>query len=153
VRFDVARPKRDSIAVAHDFASLEGENMAIRDEKTGTDEILRDARFHCAALIADPQTSALSEPLKKDIAALKHRRSVHDEKQDARTDALAVLLRTDFDLDERLRIVELEALADAGKNREHAGYRAAFPRGLSTLIALRGEDESRETKVLIGALR
>lgn len=39
--------------------------MSIRDERTSTQELLRDARYHIAAVTADPRAQHLADPAKK----------------------------------------------------------------------------------------
>lgn len=127
--------------------------MPIRDERTSTDEILRDSRFHRASLASDPRTTHLVSVLQTAETKLRQAAGRHDEKDDQRTDALALLLRTDFELDEKLRLLELAVLGAVGKDRAHTGYQALFPRGLSALLALRGDDEAREVAALVGKLK
>ncbi|MBI3723837.1 hypothetical protein HY251_07790 [bacterium] len=122
--------------------------MAIRGEETSTGEILRDARFHAAALEQNPKTKGLAGSVKEGRGALKKARDVSEDKEDARTDALAVLLRTDFELDEKVRTVELEALGAVSRNRDDPRYKEVFTKGLTALVAMRGEDEAREVRAL-----
>ena len=126
--------------------------MAIRDESSSTTELLRDSRYHRAALTSDPQTVDLAAPVKKVAALLKSRRDEHDEAEDLRAEHLAILIRTDLELDEKLRVVELETLAAVGKNRQDPRYQATFSRGLSYVIALRGTDEALEVRAIHKAL-
>lgn len=127
--------------------------MAIRDERTSTAEILRDSRFHRAALAADPRTAQLAAGLGAAEAKLRKAAGDHDERDNLRTDALAVLLRTDFELDEKLRLCELAVLAAVNKNREELGYKAVFPRGLSAVLVLRGEEAAKKVVTLAGNLK
>lgn len=123
------------------------------DERAGTEEILRDARYHKAALAADPRTTHLADRLRKPYTQLKVTRAAADEKEEARVEGLARLLRSDFELDERLRLLELDVLRDTKKNRSDPRYKAIFPRGLSGLLAMRGEEQSREVEALTKQLR
>ncbi|MSP63285.1 MAG: hypothetical protein EXR72_23670 [Myxococcales bacterium] len=126
--------------------------MAIRDGTSSTTELLRDSRYHRAALTSDPKTVDLAAAVQKAATALKTRRDEHDEREDVRAEFLAVLVRTDFELDEKLRVVELETQAAVGKNREDPRYVATFHRGLSYVIALRGEDVALEVGAINKAL-
>ncbi len=123
--------------------------MAIRDESTSTVQILRDARFHMAAVTADPNTLHLAEPVVGLRKTLKTKRNTAEDAEEVRIEKLAVLLRADYDLDWKLRRVELDLLGQVKKNREAELYRALLPKGLTALIALRGEEEAREVRALI----
>jgi hypothetical protein len=127
--------------------------MAIRDERSGSEEILRDARFHRAALAGDPTTMHLAERVTPGIEALRAARAATDSREDSRLDALAALVRADFELDDRCRHAELEVLGFVNKDRSHAVYRACFPNGLSPLIAGRGREQANAVKTLVEALR
>jgi hypothetical protein len=127
--------------------------MAIRDERSGTDEILRDARFHRAALQGDPATEHLVERTAAAIEAMRTARAATDAREDARLDALAALVRADFELDDRCRTVELDVMAVVSKDRKSPVYRACFPRGLSDLVAGRGSAQAASVRTLVEALR
>jgi hypothetical protein len=127
--------------------------MSIRDESTSSNEILRDARFHRAALHSDSEAKHLVDAVAKSMDALKKRRNASEDAEEQRIDALAALLRVDFDLDEQIRGLELEVLGAVSKNRADAGYKAIFPRGLSSLVGLRGEDEAREVRAMLPKLK
>ncbi len=127
--------------------------MSIRTEGTSTNEILRDARFHYAAVESDSNARSLGDAVAQDIAALKGKRNASEDAEEQRLAALAALLRSDFDLDAALRATELEVLGAVAKNRAAAQYKAVFPQGLSALIRLRGADEAREVRASIGKLK
>jgi hypothetical protein len=127
--------------------------MSITDQRGGTDEVLRDARYHRAALAGNPRTTLIADRLRKPATQLKAARTVADEKDEARVEALARLLRVDFELDEKLRFVELEVLREVRKNRNDPRYKAVFPRGLSLVLALRGEEGAREIDALTKQLK
>jgi hypothetical protein len=127
--------------------------MGIRDERTATNEILRDARYHQAAVMADPGTAHLAKTIRDAREALKKARELREEADELRTEKLAVLLRTDYDLDEQLALAELALLAHVKKDRAAPAYRAVFPKGLSPIVGLRGEEEAREVKALLAPLK
>jgi hypothetical protein len=127
--------------------------MAIPRETTGTDEVLRDARFHIASLQAHPRATSLVDAVRTVAADLKERRNAAEQKEEARVDALARLLRTDYELDDGLRQLQLDVLGAVNKNRADVKYRAVFPRGLSAIVVLRGAAEAREVGRLCEELR
>ena len=61
-------------------------------------------------------------------------------------------MRKDFDLDELTRVVELAVLGAVGKDRATSAYRAAFPRGLSALVGLRGKAQKAAERAAKTAL-
>lgn len=127
--------------------------MSIRDESTSTNEILRDARFHRAALMASAETRDLADGVSKAMDEVKKRRNASEDAEEKRVDSLAQLIRVDFDLDDELRGMELEVLAAVSKNRSDAGYKAVFPKGLSALVGLRGDEEAREVRAVVPKLK
>jgi len=127
--------------------------MSIRDESSSTNEILRDARFHRAALVSDPGASHLESSITKDMDALKKRRNASEEAEEKRIEALANLLRVDFDLDEQIRATEVEVFGAVSKNHADPAYKAVFPKGLSAIVGLRGEDEAREVRAVLPKLK
>jgi hypothetical protein len=126
--------------------------MAISTARRSTDHILADARYNRASLTADPKAEHLGPALKAAEEALRLAQRNTESKEDERTEKLALLLRTDFELDDRTRTVQLEVLLATGKDRSSPLYQATFPRGLSALVGLRGEVQARETKALVRAL-
>jgi hypothetical protein len=127
--------------------------MAMPRDHYSSERILRDSGFHHAALLADAEAKHLAEPLAAERKKLKEARDATEAAEATSTEKLAVLLRTDFELDDLVRTVNLELLVAVGKNRQDPGYRAAFPNGLSALVGLRGEAQAREVKRLIGVLK
>lgn len=123
--------------------------MAIRDESTSTNQILRDARFHAAAVTADPKAADLAEAVLLVRKTLKTNRNLAEDADDLRIGKLATLLRADYDLDWKLRLLELDLLAFVNKSRKSELYQAILPKGLTALIALRGEEEAREVRALL----
>ena len=124
--------------------------MAMPREQDSSQRIRRDAGFHHAALLADPNAQHLAGPVDAERKKLAAAADTTEDMQGKATEALAVLLRGDFELDDRVRKVNRELLVD--DDRSHPTYRAAFPGGLSAVIALRGEAQAREVTRLIGVL-
>jgi hypothetical protein len=127
--------------------------MALPSEAEATNGILADARFHRAAVKAGADTRHLAERVENAETTLKARRNETESKEEVRLEKLAVLLRSDFELDERCRLVELDVLKAAGKDRKATLYRAAFKNGFSSLIASRGDEQAREVESLATVLR
>ncbi len=127
--------------------------MAIRDENSSSEELLRDSRYHRKALASDPHTSHLSTDLQPAEKGLQAARTAREAAEDRRADDLAVLTRTDYLLDERLRTVELDVLKAVNRDREAAAYKAVFPKGLAALTAMRGEEEARAAQAVAAAVR
>jgi hypothetical protein len=109
--------------------------------------------YHLAALRADPEALHLVEPTSKVLSALLTAYAAHETAEQEELNHQALFTRKDFDLDALTRAVELSVLAAAGKDRASAGYRAAFPRGLSGLLGLRGKDQEAATLELVTVLR
>lgn len=127
--------------------------MAMPRDHHSSERILRDSGFHRAALLADAQAKHLAASISAERNKLKDARDATEAAQEKSTEDLALLLRTDFELDDLVRTVNLELLVAVGKDRQNATYRAAFPNGLSALVGLRGEAQAREVKRLIGVLK
>lgn len=126
--------------------------MAIRDESTGTNELLRDSRYHRAALLSDPETHDLAAPLKKLEAGLRKARDHHEELEGERVEKYAVLVRVDWQLDDRLRNCELEVFGACNRNRDDPRYKEVFGKGVAAIVALRGADENRAVTALFKPL-
>lgn len=126
--------------------------MTMRDERTGTTDLLRDSRYHRAALAADPKTKSLEEAVRLAESDLRKHRADRDETEEDRAAKLALLIRTEFELDERLRRCEGDVLASLNQERGNGIYKAAFPDGLSGLLAHRGDDEARAARNLAKVL-
>lgn len=126
--------------------------MANRDEHTGTAELLRDSRYHRAALAADPKTKGFAEAVRLAEDELRKQRAHRDEAEEDRAEKLALLIRTEFELDARIERCEGDVLASVSQDRGSAAYKAAFPEGLAGLLAHRGEDEVRAVRTLAKAL-
>lgn len=109
--------------------------------------------YHRAALKADPQAMHLADAVQSGETALKQRRQTSEDREDVRVEGFALLMRADFELDDRCRAAELDAFSQVHKNRSAPEYRAAFPHGLSALIALRGEEQERAVRTLCAKLR
>jgi hypothetical protein len=120
--------------------------MAIRDERTGTEELLKDALYHYAALLADPATQPFAVAAKAGIDKLRKVRGEAEGKSDALLIAQATLDRTDYEIDDLVRRSELELLAETGKNRADLRYRSALPSGLTALVAKWGSEEARQVR-------
>jgi hypothetical protein len=130
-----------------------GKAMPIASETRATIEVLKDARFHRASLSTTPETEPLVATLEPLEAKLREKYAISQSEEDARLVAYARLTRADIDLDTRTRLMELALLAASGKNREAIAYRAAFPSGMTAMVALRGEAQSRAVTSLVAALR
>lgn len=126
--------------------------MAIRDERTSTEELLRDARYHIAAVLADPRTQHLAEPAKKACEVLKKARTTADDKEDTRIEKLALFERADYVIDDLVRDVESQALSVVRKNRADFRYSTSFPQGLTAIVVLRGTEEAAAIKELAPVL-
>lgn len=126
--------------------------MAIPRETYSTARILDDSRFHAAALAGDAQAEHLVEGIASEEKALKTASADTQAKEGERMARLALLTRVDFELDDLVRVAELEVQVLTGKDRKDPIYRAAFPNGLSASVGLRGEAQAREVKRLVGAL-
>lgn len=127
--------------------------MGIPNEKRAASHLKAFTLFHLAALRADPAASHLVEPTERLLGDLTRAMALRESTADTELNSQALFQRKDFDLDELTRLVELAALASAGKDRASPGYRAAFPKGLSALLALRGKAQEAATLELTAALR
>jgi hypothetical protein len=127
--------------------------MAIPNETRATRHLKSFALYHLAALRADPASehlvAATDTALNELLAALAKREAA----ELVELNQQALFTRKDFDLDELTRVVELGVLAASAKDRGSAGYRAAFPRGLSVLLGLRGKSQENSTLELTAVLR
>lgn len=126
--------------------------MAIRKENTGTDELIRDNRYHRAAVLADPETAHLAPATKPPEEVLRKAAHVQDEKEGERFEKLAILVRGDYVLDTRLKYLEADVFGACNRNRADDRYKDVFPRGLAAVIALRGEDEEKAVAAILSAL-
>ncbi|UJR87099.1 hypothetical protein [Sandaracinus amylolyticus] len=126
--------------------------MTLPREDRSTSTILRDARFHRASVKADPATAHLAERVEIAERRLRDAEDATEAAEDARVEAYARLVRADFDVDQRIREVELLVLGAVSRDRSNVGYRACFPRGLSDLVAMRGEEQERGVRSLVNEL-
>jgi hypothetical protein len=85
-------------------------------------------------------------------SALRGASAAHDEAEGLRTDAYAMFLRSDVDLDAVCRAAELMHLGAVARNYEDGGYRLAWPSGLSNLVAMRGAEQARAVRATVGQL-
>jgi hypothetical protein len=127
--------------------------MSIPNEKRSTSHLKSFTLYHLAALRADPDAAHLIESTDKVLAELLRTHAAREAAEQEELNLQALFVRKDFDLDELTRVVELGVLAAVGKDRGSAGYRAAFPRGLSGLLGLRGKDQATSTVELTAALQ
>jgi hypothetical protein len=127
--------------------------MSIPSDKSSSERLLRYARYHVAALKADPLAAQLAEAAQVEVTALTQRHRSRLEAEDVFAESEARLDRAEFELDDACRRVELEVLASVGKNRQAAEYRATFPQGLTAFVAARGEVQVRQIQALVAALR
>lgn len=127
--------------------------MAIKQENRSTEELLRDARFHWAALTADPRTAATADGIEKATVTMKAASANTEECDKVRMYCQAVFQRSDFELDALVRLVELDVEGAVHKDRRSAGYRAVFPNGLEAVTKLRGEEQAREVARMRGAMQ
>lgn len=127
--------------------------MRDRVDRQSSRELLRDARYHRAAVKSNPKTIGLVAAIVALIAHLAKALLHTETREDERIDLLAALELTDYELDERVRQVELAVLALVKKNRKAAAYRAVFPKGLLGIVNLRGGAEALAVGNMMTALR
>jgi hypothetical protein len=126
--------------------------MAIRDEGSASAELKRDAVFHKAALLADKAAEHLAASVQSVIARLKTAVDAAEAAESERVVALARLSRADFELDDRLRLLELDLQKETNKNRKDPLFRAVLPDGLSPIVALRGARQHEQVIRIAKAL-
>ena len=126
--------------------------MAIRDENTSTDVLLKDALFHEAALLAHPATVDLAPAVQAESESLEAREKDTRAAETKEVKAFAVLLRHDFEIDELIRGADAELLVAVGRDRDNPTYREALPGGMGALVSLRGEEEARGVRILLAVL-
>lgn len=129
--------------------------MAIRDESTGTDELLLDSRYHIASLTgdSDPDVGALIPAIKDADAGLRKARDASEGKKLTRIEKQALFDRAEGALDRYVRKVDLEVLAALDNKRTHDSYKAVFPRGAAAIIALQGTEEAAAIEGVIKGLK
>jgi hypothetical protein len=102
--------------------------------------------------MAGGDTEHLVAAIKHQESELRLKRDATEAREDERLEKLAILDRTDVELDDLVRLVELEVQIVVGKDRSDPRYQRCFPDGLSAMVALRGEDEARAVHGLVQAL-
>lgn len=127
--------------------------MGIPNEKRSTSHLRAFTLYHLAALSADPACTHLIEPTERLLSQMLAMFTARESAERTELNAQALFMRKDFDLDESTRMVELLVLAASGKDRQSSGYRAAFPRGLSGLLGLRGKAQLDATLEFTAVLR
>jgi hypothetical protein len=127
--------------------------VSIPQETRSSEHLVRYCRYHVAALGADPQATHLVASTQRVLDALRAAVQASSSAESTRLAAAAVFNRKDFDLDEVVRVCELEVLAAVGKDRGQGDYRIAFPQGLSALVGLRGKEEATQVRELASVLR
>lgn len=127
--------------------------MPIRNETTSSEELLLDSRYHIAALLSDPETESLAPATKKVAQALRAAAAQTESMEGERVEAQALLVRADLVVDKRVRQLDLDLLAALSGQRGDERYRQVFPRGASTVIALRGAEESAAVELVVKGLQ
>lgn len=123
------------------------------DPTSGTSVMLTEATFHVGAVSRRRDTALLAPPVRTLLRALK---TARDRAENAKLDAsekFGGLICGDFDVDDRIRILDLDVLKKVKKKRNNEAYRRVFPKGLGYVLALRGAAEEHEVKVVLDALR
>lgn len=126
--------------------------MGIPNESRSSERVTAYAEYHLASIAASPETADLVPDAQTAVDNLSTRVRTREDAERAERRAQALLVRKDSDIDDATRKTELAVLAASGKNREHPGYRACFAKGLSALVALRGQKQADATKQLGSAL-
>lgn len=125
----------------------------IRDERTGTDELIRDGNYHYAALLADPDAAPLATQVKKRLDALVQAQAATRSAELVRIEKQALFERAEYLHDHRQSVLELSVLAAVARNRKAAAYQEVYPHGLSALLALSGEAQEAATTGLLQKLK
>ncbi len=116
----------------------------ILSEERSTQEIVRDARYHHAALLADPDTQHLAPAVKQRIDALLKAQAQSDAADSLRQEKQALRNRAEYVHDDAQRACELEIFAQVRKERSLPAYSNVYRLGFSGLIALTGAEQERE---------
>ena len=116
--------------------------MAIKSDKDGTDNHLRDSRFHIAALRADPAAKRLIDRTVKADKALRDARSHSEDLDGERLDAWALFIRSDVDADALCSKISLGLLELVGNDRSAKEYVGCLPHGVTDLTSLRGAEQA-----------
>lgn len=124
----------------------------IRDERTGTEELLRDGRYHYAALLADPEAAHLAAGVKTRLDALTKAEKATTDAEFLRLERQALFDRAEYLHDSLQRTVELMVYAAVKKNRRAPAYAEVYPQGLSALVALVGEEQERTVSRVVQKL-
>lgn len=124
----------------------------IRDENTGTDELLRDGRYHYAALLADPETTHLAPGVKGQMDGLQKAEAASQAADLLFLEKQALWDRAEYLHDQRERVVELMVQGAVNKNRRAPAYAEVYPHGLSDVVALSGEEQERRVAQLLSKL-
>jgi hypothetical protein len=127
--------------------------MGIPNEQRATRHLRDFTLYHLAGLKADPAATHLIEPTEQALSAVLAALGKREAAETVELNQQALATRKDFDLDEVTRLVELAALAAVAKDRASSAYRAAFPRGLSWLVGLRGKAQEDANRELVTVLR
>ena len=125
----------------------------IRDERTGTDELIRDGSYHYAALLADPDAAHLAPLVKKRLDALSAAQADMHKAELGRIEVQALAERAEYQHDRRQSVLELEVLTAVGRNRKNPAYQEVYPHGLSGLLSLSGEEQEHATVGLLQKLK
>ncbi len=127
--------------------------MAIPRESFSSERIIKYTRYHRAALLADPQAEHLAAAIDMNLGNLRAKAKASDDAEEDLIEARALNDRAEFDLDRECRLCELDVLKAVRKDRQNPAYIAAFPNGLSAMVAARGETQARQVATLIAALK
>src|SRR5262249_30431309 len=125
----------------------------IRDEHSSSDRLLRDARYHYSALLADPDTAHLASAAKTRLDAVRAAQQATEDAEMVRLEKQALFDHAEYLHDGRQRMCELEVLQAVKKNRSALAYREVYPKGLSALIALSGAEQETSVKNMVIGLR
>jgi hypothetical protein len=127
--------------------------MQVPSTSSSPDTFVRAGVAHEAVVAADPETAHLFAGMK---SADDRVRGEDARRSQARENAVAKLAlrdRADFELDQAVRKLELDALAAVGRDRTKSPYRELFLRGLTAIIAAPVPDEIQFVKTLESRVR
>ncbi len=127
--------------------------MPAVNEHSGTLAVIGEATFHLGAVSRSRLTLSLAGPVRTAVRELKDAHRHTEDLGDVASEKFGALVIADLDVDDRARLLELDMLRLVDKDRTRAEYRAAFPKGLVHILALRGKAEETELKATMKAVR
>jgi hypothetical protein len=126
--------------------------VSIPNVSASSKKLIRYANYHVAALSVNPVTAHLATALEEEIESVEAAEQASQEAAKNVARASALFDAADAELDLAVRRCHQSVLRALEKNEASKEYKACFPKGLSAMVAGRGERQEKQVEALLSAL-